>query len=74
MPNQLRRLRAAVLVLFVILTGCATCREYPVACGVAVAIVAGSIAAAVENRAGNRSPFAQCPEPPHGAVLRHPCP
>ena len=69
-----RRFRAAVLVLFAALTGCATCREHPVGCGAAVAIVAGSIAAAVSNHGGSNSPGCGPLAPPYTAVLRQPCP
>lgn len=42
-------LRAALLAAVLALVGCATCREHPVACGIASAIVVGSIAAAAEH-------------------------
>lgn len=38
-----------VLVLISTLAGCATCREHPVACTVAGAIVVGSVAASVQH-------------------------
>ncbi len=38
-----------LLALCLALCGCATCHEHPFACGVAGALVAGSIAASVQH-------------------------
>jgi hypothetical protein len=42
-------LPALVAVLLLALGGCATCQQHPVACGVAGAVIVGSIAAAVQH-------------------------
>jgi hypothetical protein len=50
-------LPAFVAALLLALGGCATCRDHPVACGIAGAVVAGSIAATIEsNRGDHRDP------------------
>jgi hypothetical protein len=38
-------MKALTLIALITLSGCATCREHPIACTVGVAIIAGSIAA-----------------------------
>jgi hypothetical protein len=43
-------MKSFVLITALTLSGCATCREYPVTCAVASAVVVGSIAVAVEHR------------------------
>jgi hypothetical protein len=43
------------LVLCSLLAGCATCREHPIACGIAGAVVAGSIAASVQHHHDQQS-------------------
>jgi hypothetical protein len=51
---KIRAKLAAVAALLLALTGCATCQQHPLACGVAGAIVVGSVAASVgshDNRA-----------------------
>jgi hypothetical protein len=42
-------MKPLILVLFLSLTGCATIREHPVATGVVVAVVAGSIIACTQH-------------------------
>ncbi len=48
--------RASALLVALALSACATCRQHPVACTVAAAVVAGGIAAAAEHRA-DRQPY-----------------
>jgi hypothetical protein len=45
-----------ILVLSLALSACATCREHPVACTVAVTIIAGSIAASVAHHEHSAAP------------------
>jgi hypothetical protein len=40
-------MKIAIVTLVAVLSGCATCRSHPVACGVAGAVVTGSIAATI---------------------------
>lgn len=47
---MLSGLKKLVVSSVVLLAGCATCQEHPVACRTAVAIVAASIAASVVNQ------------------------
>ena len=63
-----------IILAAALTAGCATCREHPVGCGAAVAIVAGSIAAAVSNHGGSNSPGCAPLAPPYTAVLGQPCP
>jgi hypothetical protein len=42
-------MKAFLIAALLLLGGCATCREHPVACTVAGAIVAGSVAATIEQ-------------------------
>jgi hypothetical protein len=45
---------AAVLLLSLSLSGCATCQQHPVWCAVGTAVVVGSIAASVEHQHDQR--------------------
>lgn len=46
-------MKTLAIALLSLLSGCATCERHPVMCGVATAIVVGSIAAAAENHGGS---------------------
>lgn len=45
------------LCLMAIVSGCATCREHPVACAIGSAIIIGSVAAAVDHHNGHHESF-----------------
>jgi hypothetical protein len=45
-------MKSALIVLALVLSGCATCQEHPVACGVSAALIAGSIAASSLDHSG----------------------
>jgi hypothetical protein len=55
---------AAILTALLALTGCAVCEQRPVACTVAVALVAGSVAASKSSSSNERervpTPAALC--------------
>ena len=43
---------ASLLAALLILSGCATCRQHPVACSIGGAFIVGSIAASVDHGGG----------------------
>lgn len=48
-PPPSPTLPALAAALLLALGGCATCRQHPVACGIAGAVIVGSIAASVQH-------------------------
>ena len=68
-----RRLRAAVLLCLAALTGCAACREHPVFCAAATAIVAGSAVALADAHSGRQRRPPCMVTVPTTAVLVRPC-
>lgn len=57
---RILRIIAALALASSALTGCATCRNHPVACTLAGAIIVGSVAATVAANSGGHDPT-----PPH---------
>ena len=53
-----------------LLAGCATCREHPVVCSAAVAVVAGSVALAVHRERGERQAMPHFERDPRGPMCR----
>ena len=56
--------------LLALLAGCATCREHPVACSTAVAVIAGSVALAVHRERGERQAIVPFQRDPRGPMCR----
>lgn len=58
------------MVLAGLLSGCAWCREKPLACGAAIVVV-GAVAARELDRSRDRAPAptARCPNPAPGACI-----
>jgi hypothetical protein len=50
-----RALKTITLTIVVMLSGCETCRNHPVACSVAVTLVAGSLVAEAKAKADRPS-------------------
>jgi len=74
-------MKILMLALCLTVTGCATCREHPIACTAATAFVAGSIALAAADHHRDRNDLnrrvdaglhTRCAPIPHGAVLLPP--
>lgn len=49
-------MKTAIFALAILLTGCATCRNHPVACGAAYVVLAGSIVASQSGHNSNGAP------------------
>lgn len=47
---------ASPILAFCLLSGCATCREHPLACSVAAAVVVGSVAATLNAHERESAP------------------